>query len=311
MTTNYPPQRRLPKNVKKTTGKTFDPNANWQYFLASDPEMIYMSQNDHVLVAVNELTSQKDFDLLKKMFDEGRKVMLDSGIFNLAMNHVRAHDVTHDEGLAMPPEEIDGFEQLWDKYANIVTTYGEQFWGVVELDQGGAEHKPRTRARIENELGITPIPVYHPLLDGWDYYDELASEYDRLCFGNIVQAASSVRLKLAHTAMERAKDYPYLWTHLLGLSMSGPVLGVRMRGSMDSSSWLACVRWQNNWAGSAMGVNISRYDPDMFAHKASYFDGPDLFDSQKGRLLPNMVARSQQEILGAVLDDTHSDYDGR
>ena len=57
-------------------------------------------------------------------------------------------------------------------------------------------------------LGLKPIPVYHPLLDGWDYFDELAAQYDRICFGNIVQAPAATRIRLLHTLWERHRRYP-------------------------------------------------------------------------------------------------------
>lgn len=307
----YPHSVVLPPGVKETTGATFDRNHTYTYFTASSPDMIENSGYPYSLVAVNELDSEKGRDTVKRMLDEGRRIMLDSGIFNLAMEHVRKHNTTHDVALSMAPEEIDGFDKLWDQYAEIVSLFGKDLWGIVELDQGGVEHKPRTRARIEKELGIIPIPVYHPLLDGWDYYDDLAQEYDRICFGNIVQASPQLRLRLAHTAMERSKKYPYLWTHLLGMSQSSAALSVRMRGSMDSSSWLAPVRWQAQWRSYQMGTSGTRFSEPMWPHKGTYFEGPEAFDSSKGRAICNLVAFSQQTIFDAVLEDTHEDYSGR
>lgn len=307
----FPQPRQLPEGVKQTTGDAFDPDATQTYFIASDTGAVELTPFPHVLVAVNELGSQKSRDVLRRLIDDGRQVMLDSGIFNLAMNHVRAHDVTHDEALGMAPEEIDGFDRLWDLYGSIVTEFGKDLWGVVELDQGGVDNKPRTRARIEDEFGIIPIPVYHPLLDGWDYYDDLATGYDRICFGNIVQAPPQLRIRLTHTAMERGRQYPYLWTHLLGMSQSAPVLGLRMRGSMDSSSWLAPVRWHSQWRGYAMGQTVTHFGPDMWAHVSSYFEGSDVFDRRKGREICNPIPVAQQEVFNAILTDTHSDYTGR
>ena len=49
----------------------------------------------------------------------------------------------------------------------------------------GAEVATATPAHAE---GLAPMPVYHPLNDGWDYYDELAGSHDRVCIGNLVQA---------------------------------------------------------------------------------------------------------------------------
>ena len=155
--------RDLPAGVKETTGGAFDPEAPTQYFIASNPSQMLRVPHEYVLVAVNELDTPKQRETLDKILDTGKKVFLDSGIFNLAMSHARKHDVTHDVGLSMPPEEIDGFNQLWDLYGTIATTYGDRIWGIVELDQGGVEHKPRTRARIERTFwfGVMPRRCVH------------------------------------------------------------------------------------------------------------------------------------------------------
>src|SRR5699024_5106384 len=126
--------RDLPAGVKETTGGAFDPEAPTQYFIASNPSQILRVPHEYVLVAVNELDPPTQRETLARILDTGKKVFLDSGIFNLAMSHARKHDVTHDVGLSMPPEEIDGFNQLWDLYGTIATTYGDRIWGIVELD---------------------------------------------------------------------------------------------------------------------------------------------------------------------------------
>lgn len=311
MTTRFPAPRELPDGVKQTTGGTFDPDASLKYFIAGAPDATLAAEYPYVLVAVNELQTAKEREHLDKLLDQGRRVMLDSGIFHLAMEHVRKHNTTHDEALAMPPEEIDGFDKLWDSYGEIVSKYSDRLWGMVELDQGGAENKPRVRARIEQEFDIVPIPVYHPLLDGWDYYDQLAQEYDRICFGNVVQASPQLRLRLAHTAMERGRKYPYLWTHLLGISLNQNILGTRWRGSLDSSSWLSAVRWQSNWKSHSMGKPLTAFDEDMHVHSGTYFEGPEALDRDLFYKVPTVIATAQQTILDSVLDDTHEDYSGR
>lgn len=294
--------RDLPAGVKETTGGAFDPEAPTQYFIASNPSQMLRVPHEYVLVAVNELDTPKQRETLDRILDTGKKVFLDSGIFNLAMSHARKHDVSHDVGLSMPPEEIDGFSELWDLYGTIATTYADRIWGIVELDQGGVEHKPRTRARIEDEFGITPIPVYHPLLDGWTYYDDLAREYDRICFGNIVKASPPLRLRLAHTAYERGRQYPYLWTHLLGMTPNQNVLSMRMRGSLDSSSWLAPARWPHSWRTPAMLKALAPMPPTMWAHSGTDSDN---YDRDKLEDVCGTQAAALQMTFDHTTLDTH------
>lgn len=286
--------------IKRTTGGTFDPEEKQLFFLATSPSAVEATGYPHVLVAVNELKSQNARDTLERLLDDGKQVMLDSGIFNLAMEHVRKHGTSHDEALSMPPEEIDGFEELWDLYADIATTYGDRVWGIVELDQGGVEHKPRTRERIERELGVVPIPVYHPLLDGWDYYDTIAANYDRMCFGNIVQAHFRLREKLVYMAYERGREYPHLWTHLLGMYPSNVTLSLPMRGSMDASSWLKAVRWQPSWRGWSMLSMVTPFPKTMWSHSGS--QGED-YDRAHGEQLCIITSEAAQTTMDHVLAD--------
>lgn len=292
----------LPEGVKATSGGKFDRDDPMTYFIATNAVALTKVEYPNVLVAVNEIKTKKDHEALDYLCDN-RKVLLDSGIFNLAMTHARTHNVSHDVGLSMPPEEIDGFDELWDQYGEVTTRYADRLWGMIELDQGGVKNKPRTRARIEKEFGITPIPVYHPLLDGWDYYDDVASQYDRICFGNLVKGSPPVRLRLAYTASERSKKYPYLWTHLLGMTPNENTLSMPLRGSMDSSSWLTAVRWYPSWHGRAMLKSLGNYPPAMWPNPETT-GGHTGNDNRPLRVVQgNTIAI--QETMDMLREDTH------
>lgn len=226
------------------TGGAFNPNDRNLYFTASDAKTQDVGHRHHscVLIAVNELMNEGMERHLELWLDNGATVFLDSGIFWLTNEHVRAHPgMSMDDALALPPDRIDGFDKLFARYVELVTRYGDRLWGYIELDQGGKENKRKTRARLE-DLGLRPIPVYHPFNDGWDYFDELAENYDRLCFGNVVQANRTQRKRLVATAWERHRRYPNLWIHLLGLTPNEWLMAMPI-DSADSSAWLSSVRW--------------------------------------------------------------------
>jgi hypothetical protein len=232
-----------PRVPLPTGGGTFDPAESCVYFLAADMtslQQIVSYGYRHILVAVNEV-NEGDLDKILEMAETGAKVMLDSGIFNLANSHAKRHGTSMDAALALAPEQIDGFAELRKRYLTAVRKLAGHLWGFVEMDQGGMVNKRRIRRELEDELGMSPIPVYHPFNDGWDYYDELAQSYDRLCFGNIVQASQHDRKRLVLTAWERRRRYPHLWTHLLGFTPNHWLLGLPI-DSCDSSTWLAAVR---------------------------------------------------------------------
>lgn len=248
--------------VKATGGGRFDPADEQVYFLAGVPLDYHdraLVDHNYVLIAMNDLFDDGNVKRLRTVIDRGAKVLLDSGIFWLTNRHARDHDVRMDDALKLHPDEIDGFQKLWDRYTEIVADLEPDLWGYIELDQGGAERKRETRARLE-DFGLAPIPVYHPFADGWDYFDELCEQYDRICFGNIVQASYVVRKHLMATLWERRRRYPHVWVHVLGLTQNA-ITTVYPPSSCDSSSLAYLVRFgvQNVPGPTSMNATFSRY----------------------------------------------------
>ena len=234
----------MPAKIKQTGGALFDKTENPLYFIASNPSVLANTTTPYVLIAVNELNASDPIKDVQPLIDAKSKIFLDSGIFNLTMTHARKHNVHMNDALGLPPTAIDGFHELYEKYTTIVRALEPYLWGYIELDQGGMDNKKKTRAKLEAD-GLRPIPVYHPLNDGWDYFDELASQYDRICWGNIVKASTKERKRFLATMTERKEKYPHLWIHLLGYTPS-QYLCAYPSESCDSSTWLASLRWQSS-----------------------------------------------------------------
>ncbi len=228
----------------KATGGRWDRSAWPIYFVATGPEQLFIASALHqnLLVAMNEIEGPKQREFVRKCIDApNSRVFIDSGVFWLSTSHAKKHGLSMDQALSLSPNEIDGFDDLFDRYVGFLSENGDRVWGYIEIDQGGRENKIKTRARLE-ALGLRPIPVYHPLNDGWDYFDYLAERYDRICFGNVVQASVPVRMRLLATAWERRRKYPHLWIHALGLTPSDLWLGFPTN-SCDSSTWIEGLRW--------------------------------------------------------------------
>lgn len=223
------------------------------------------------LMAVNDLYGDAGEEFLERKIHEGKRVLLDSGIFNLTNAHMRETGCTMDTALSLAPDEIEGFDRLYDRYVELASKWGDQLWGYIELDQGGAENKRITRARL-HDLGLDPIPVYHPLNDGWDYFDELGQGYDRICLGNIVQASVSTRVRLLHALWERRRAYPEMWIHALGLSPSEACVAFPP-DSCDSSSWLSGLRWSKVYLGSSCLKAVSRISDSDIRYLSQNNDG--------------------------------------
>lgn len=227
--------------------------------------------NRHILVAINELRGDDAFLILDGFLAAGQRVFIDSGIFNLTNEHARRHKCKMNAALALAPDEIDGFDALWQRYIEIIEYAGSRVWGYIELDQGGRENKVKTRARLE-ALGLRPIPVYHPLNDGWDYFDDLASRYDRICLGNVVQADQRTRSRILATLAERRRRYPGLWIHALGVNQSYTLLSIGP-DSADTSSWLWPVRWPS-WPVCAAMNRVALMPPEFIYRRGVDRDDP-------------------------------------
>ena len=227
--------------MKRTGGGLFDSSNRHVYFGAGKVSNAVKHMPPFTLVPVTDIMESGSTHLTKRL-DSGQIVLLDSGIFTITQQHMRAHPgVTMDQALALAPDAIDGFAELYERYCAVVSEYGEALWGYIELDQGGRENKIKTRAKLEKR-GLRPIPVYHPLNDGWDYFDYLATRYDRICVGNMVNATSGLRARICATIWERHRAYPELWIHGLGYA-ANEMLHPWPFDSVDSTSWIAPLRW--------------------------------------------------------------------
>lgn len=239
----------------KTGGNFHHTAPDFTYFLAADMKAVRDACMDHnaVLIAVNEIHTDTQIDEVRRWCDQGKRVLIDSGIFNLASEHARKHELDINIVLGMQPEEVNGFPKLLDRYLSLLRRIGNEVWGYIELDLGGRETKKRTRAMLERE-GLHPMPVYHPRVDGWAYFDELATGYDRFCFGNVAVADSETRIRLLATAWERHRQYPDLWIHLLGMTPNHWMYAMPIN-SGDSSGWLSAVKW-GGYRELAAGVSM-------------------------------------------------------
>lgn len=268
------------------TGGAWDPTDCPLYFTASDigTHIRAGSTDRYPLIAINAIKNALDRASIEGFIADGRKVLIDSGVFELSTRHAANHDMTMADALSLVPDKIDGFDALYASYVETVNAIGGRSWGYIEIDQGGMVNKTKTRERLE-ALGLNPIPVYHPFNDPEDYFDFLAQRYDRLCVGNLVQADPPMRLRLVATIWERRRRYPHLWVHGLGVTPSDLTAAYPL-DSCDSSTWMSGIRWGNhdakisNRRAWALGKGFV-YDMDDVNHpqrgrtKAAQFCGYD------------------------------------
>ncbi len=261
--------------ITMTGGGMFDRAERHAYFLAADPGSLQIATGQHryLLIPVDALMSDEQLPLLESWIAAGTRVLLDSGVFSFASAHARRHGISHDEALSLAPNQIDNFDVLLDRYTYLTRRFGDGLWGYIEIDFGGMENKIKTRAMLEG-MGLRPIPVYHPLIDGWDYFNYLASRYDRICVGNVVHADRKTRLRITSTVWQRRQQYPHLWMHLLGLTPN-EWLSAYPVDSADSSTWLGSTRWGVGQREATAGKSFSNLPRGFIYRYEAERDAPD------------------------------------
>lgn len=239
----------------QTAGLLFNKNIHPIHFLAVDlnTSNLAATLTNYILIPANAC-HPNNYDRLEKIIQNGKRILLDSGIFNLLMEHSKKHKLDFNQALGLQPTEIDGFDKLWIRYIDLLQKFDNQTWGYIEMDVGGKETKTRMRTKLES-IGFHPIPVYHPINDGWDYFDYLAENYDRVCVGNISQADTPMRLRIIATIWQRKQKFPGLWIHLLGYSLNEWANAYPCESS-DSSSWLGSAKYPDGFTERADGRAI-------------------------------------------------------
>lgn len=251
----------------KTGGARFDPEARYKYFLATD--VAYTEQISGAGIITSTLIPNmslriKHMNLVEKWSEIGIDLMVDSGVYSTVQNHIKKHRLTQTQGFALSPKEIDGFEQMFTDYIQLIKAIEPYVWGYVELDFGGQKNKVITRKRMQ-DAGVSPIPVYHPFNDDYEYFDELAEQYDRICIGNIVYSTSNERSRILHTLNVRKAKYPNLWIHLLGYTPDALLYQTTIE-SCDSTAWMSGMRY-GTLASTGGGFNVGKMSRDYIYNR--------------------------------------------
>jgi hypothetical protein len=253
--------------VIETGGGTFDRENRNFVFLAANIDRLQHAAKVHpyILIPINELYHDDSLPWLRNWAKDGKLIFIDSGVFNLAVMNSERLDIPLYEAMGLDPDQCPNFEVLFDRYVRVVEEFEDQIWGYCEIDQGGTVNKIKIRNRLE-ALGLRPMPVYHPLLDGWDYFDELCQNYDRICVGNVVQSSYSFRRAIMATLWERkTRQYPDVWIHMLGMTPS-ELFNAYPMDSGDSSTWLASIKWSSGYRPAVDGKGFGML-PNEFKYK--------------------------------------------
>lgn len=244
-----------------TAGQRFDPKEGPIYFIAASPKLASIGSKHHpfVLVPTDQLLGKTAQRNVETLVNNGICFLLDSGVHSFVMAIRKEKKLTALQALSLTPADIPSYPKLRDTYIQLAQRIGDKTWGYIELDFGGAEQKRIIRRELEQRWGLRPIPVYHPLVDPPEYFDELASGYDRVAIGNLAHQSTYVRERITATVWTRAQAYPGLWLHGLGQAPDQQANAFAFQ-SVDASSWLVQVQYPIGFTERAMGQPVYRLD---------------------------------------------------
>lgn len=282
----------MKKAAVKQTGGRWDPKGQNIYFLAATasdiPPVRAMAKN--ILVALDQIQGGTVEDLLTMVEQEGKTIFIDSGAYALAAEVARNEDVPLSAVFGRKAQVVPGFDKLLGSYLSIIGRLKDSVWGYVELDFGGPDGKRETRRMLEDK-GLRPIPVYHPFADPPEYFDEIASQYDRIAVGGLVGLSRMVKIRIAATIHHRSRKYPGLWVHALGIGPSD-VTAAFPANSCDASTWVGLVRWPDSLAANAGNTRFS-----TVSHHYTYEIGSDQ-NSEKGLLKAKRLGAYDGHMAG-------------
>jgi hypothetical protein len=283
--------------VIATGGGRYDPDEGFCFFVAGRNIANSAHYHPWTLMGVDTLLGEAQAataELHARMEAPDMKLMLDSGVFWLASRHGQALGMELYEALTTPPEQVDGWARLLERYVELVRVHEPTLWGYVELDQGTTDHKRATRGRLE-DMGLRPIPVYHPMTDQPAYLDELLEGYDRVCIGNMAHADAATRRALLGMVWERRRRHGRrVWLHALGYTPNA-MLNALPIDSADSSSHVLSLRLSTHMAaGRAMLAQFGQLDDPRYGYDPALYTSPERGLSKKVALLA-WVARTELE----------------
>jgi len=231
--------------MKKTGGAHYQKNNTQLYFMAigADDAKIFNNAKiaKNTLLPLNAIT-QNNLETIKNL--PNLNLLIDSGIYNLANTISKKEKLTFTEALNINPERIPSFEAYYSNYIKTIKELEPHIWGYIELDIGGEKIKTKLRKQIEKD-GLIPIPVWHPLIDGLNYLQQLLEEYDRICIGNLSYTSNNERMKILQTVFNiRNNIKNKTWIHALGMTPN-TLLYTYPVESCDSSAWVSGIRFAN------------------------------------------------------------------
>jgi hypothetical protein len=278
-----------------TGGGRFDPDEAFVFFIAGMNIRNAAEYHPWTLLGVDAILTDSGLaEFRERIGVPGAKLLLDSGVFWLASRYAGANELDFYQALRVPPSKLKDYDRLLERYIEIVQEYEDDLWGYVEVDQGGADVKRETRAYLESQ-GLRPIPVYHPLTDGFEYLDELLAGYDRIAIGNVVMSDAATRRALLGMIWERRRrSGRKVWLHALGYTPN-PLFNAYPINSSDSSSHLYALRFGASMCmGRAMLAQFGTLEDAGYSYDLSMYQD-DVRGLPKKTALLAWIARSEVE----------------
>lgn len=193
-------------------------------------------------------------DSFKALHDTGTKIIVDSGVFELAGQYAKEHNVHLTAAMVTPPSGYVKFSAYLRKYVLLMERIKGKVWGYVEIDLGTFADRKVTRTMLATEYDLHPMPVFRAGVDDWENLRSLCEEgHPLICLAGTAHCPRKYSMWFWQKAWSILRDYPETKTHVLGVSWRAAFIPYAFASS-DNASFAAT---NINGSTSARGLNGS------------------------------------------------------
>ena len=193
-------------------------------------------------------------ECFKALHDTGTKIIVDSGVFEIAATHSRDNGCHILQSIVQPPSAFPDFAKFLRKYVLLMQRIKGKVWGYVEIDLGTFAERKVTRTMLAEQYGLHPMPVFRAGVDQWADLRELCEAgHPLICLAGTAHCPRKYSQWFWQKAWTILRDYPNTKTHVLGVSWRATFIPYNFASS-DNASFAAT---NINGSTSARGLTGS------------------------------------------------------
>lgn len=244
------PMEDTSDSLKTISSETFSSSRPYAFLVAANNVAGFNSRDTPEKI----VRLDKAAENFKLLHDAGTKIIVDSGVFELAATHARDNNVHILQSIVQPPSAFPDFAKFLRKYVLLMQRIKGKVWGYVEIDLGTFAQRKVTRDMLASEYELYPMPVFRAGVDQWEDLRSLCEAgHPLICLAGTAHCPRKYAIWFWQKAWTILRDYPDTKTHVLGVSWRSTFIPYNFASS-DNASYAAT---NINGSTSARGLTGS------------------------------------------------------